>query len=44
MEEEAHLGLIQKMSKIDINKDSKDAEATIKRAMQGSGDPIAFQK
>ena len=36
MEEESH-GIIQKMSKIDINKDSKDAEATIKRAMQGSG-------
>jgi hypothetical protein len=32
MEEESH-GLIQKMSKIDINRDEKDAEAVIKRAM-----------
>lgn len=35
MEEESH-GLVQKMSKIDINRDEKEAEAVIKRSMAGT--------
>lgn len=37
MDEESH-GLINKMSKIDINRDEKEAEAVIKRAMAGTTD------
>ena len=33
MDEEAK-GLVSKMSKIDINKDEREAEAVIKRAME----------
>jgi hypothetical protein len=32
MEDETH-ALVQKVSKIDLNKDEKDAEVVIKRAM-----------
>lgn len=35
MEEESH-GLIHKMSKIDINRDEKEAEVVIKRAMNSN--------
>jgi hypothetical protein len=37
MEDETH-GIIQKMSKIDINKDEKDAEEVINRAVANNED------